>query len=137
VPGFPGGFRSHGVNSLLKRGAFLVEGVEDIIQAVPKLSIEPYSSSPSEEEKEGFPDELFSILEQKVQINRRELEEVLRVLSDDPIDIDSISQLTRLETSKVTGILTTLRLVGLVDVDGLGHFYRSGESEAKDRSVRR
>jgi DNA processing protein len=37
VPGFPGDFRSRGVNRLLKSGAVVVENVNDVLRAVPLL----------------------------------------------------------------------------------------------------
>jgi DNA processing protein len=40
VPGFPGDFRSAGPNSLLKQGAFVVEDVADVLEAVPLLHVE-------------------------------------------------------------------------------------------------
>ncbi len=39
VPGFPGDARSRGGNRLIKTGAFAVESVEDIIEAVPRLGV--------------------------------------------------------------------------------------------------
>ncbi len=38
VPGFPGDARSRGANALIKTGAFPVERVEDIFEAVPRLA---------------------------------------------------------------------------------------------------
>ncbi len=37
VPGFPGDFRSRGVNRLLKTGAVLIESSKDVLRAVPLL----------------------------------------------------------------------------------------------------
>ena len=37
VPGFPGDFRSRGVNRLLKTGAVLIESYKDVLRAVPLL----------------------------------------------------------------------------------------------------
>lgn len=121
VPGFPGDFRSRGVNSLLKQGAFLVEGAEDVLMAVPLLAgAHRFADRAERESREAHP---------PVDSERRRpdaLEKVLDALSKEPADQDSLAELLDIPPRRVNALLSLLEVEGKIARDGSGCYYRKG-----------
>ncbi|MCH7517700.1 MAG: DNA-protecting protein DprA [Candidatus Dadabacteria bacterium] len=99
VPGNVGEKLSRGTNWLIKRGAKLVETVDDIISEVEALRNLNREDSPDEDRIE----KIVSSLTQNQK-------EVFLVLKRDPLHIDEIIRLTGIEPSNLLSILLTLEL---------------------------
>ena len=89
-----------GTNDLIKRGAKLVETVDDIIEEIEALRL--YVG----ESRERGP-------EIKVELTTEE-KAVCEVLKNDSLHIDDISRLSEMETSKVLSLLMGMELKGVV-----------------------
>lgn len=98
VPGSIFSPLSFGTNSLLRQGAKLVTGVQDILN---ELQLE---ALPSQSEVETPQTISLSDDEQKV----------LATLSQEALHIDRVTEISRLETTLVASILTKLEMRGLV-----------------------
>jgi DNA processing protein len=107
VPGFPGDGRSRGGNALLKMGAFPVEGVDDIISAVPILNNAGLRRGKNSAGKAA----------PELSENARR---VLGALSASPADPDSISRYLGLSASEVLNALLELEMKGLVERERSG-----------------
>lgn len=106
VPGSIFSLQSEGANALLKKGAKLAASLKDILEELPVRS-----SEKTEEEK--------------IQLELSEEEEkVMHVLSPEPVHIDTIRKLTKLETSTLSGILVMLELKGAVKNIGGQNYIR-------------
>ncbi len=111
VPGFPGDDRSRGGNLYLKMGAFPVEGVDDIISAVPALK--PRGGlRPAKPGRVAAPD---------LPGNTRG---VFDALGSSPADPDSIARHLGLSASEVLQALLDLEMKGLVDREPSGLYVR-------------
>lgn len=108
VPGFPGDARSQGVNSLLKSGAMPIEGVGDILEAVPLLRRTTTGRKPFIAPS-GVEADLSS-----------EARAVLESLGGAPIDVDSIVDHVKLAVSQVQCALLELEVAGLANRDDGG-----------------
>ncbi|RLB06616.1 MAG: hypothetical protein DRG50_05195 [Deltaproteobacteria bacterium] len=95
VPGNVGAATSQGTNRLIKQGAKLVEGAEDILSEI----LPQYEGRVFHEELPALSDEEGSILQ---------------FLSHTPLHIDEISRLGQMEVQRVSAILLSLELKGLV-----------------------
>jgi len=106
VPGLAGHVNSAGPHKLLREGAALVENAQDIIDALePKLG---------EGWKSKFSGQSFGI-----GVKERKL---LDMLSDKPVSVDGIVEMTGLPPNEVLKAITLLELTGLVaDKKGKGY----------------
>ncbi len=101
VPGSVSSDKSRGTNALIKKGAKLVETVEDIIEELP-AEMGRFIRERVEEEKTPLPelspeeDRVFSLLHHEAQ------------------HIDILTDKSGLPASKVAGILVSLELEGLI-----------------------
>lgn len=95
VPGNVGMATSRGTNRLIKQGARLIEGAEDILTEV----LPQYSGTVR---KETLPD-----------LTDAE-DGILRYLSHTPLHIDEISRLCQIEVQRVSTILLELELKGVI-----------------------
>jgi DNA processing protein len=101
VPGNVDRKLSKGTNWLIKKGARLVETVDDILNEIEVLrGLKGYDSPEVIEE-------LFSALSDKEKA-------VYSVLGPDPMHIDDVIKLTGLETSNVLSLLLSLELNGYI-----------------------
>jgi len=95
VPGYAGAVTSRGTHRLIKEGAKLIEGAEDILEEVlPQYEGDKGETPPrdlTEEERE-----------------------VLEALSVGPLQIDELSRKVGMEVQKVASLLLELELKGLV-----------------------
>jgi DNA processing protein len=95
VPGNVGMATSKGTNMLIKQGAKLVEGAQDILVEV----IPQYKGKTYREETPLLSDEEDGILQ---------------LLSHNPLHIDEISRLSQMEVRRVSTILLELELKGVI-----------------------
>lgn len=129
VPGFPGDFRSRGGNRLLKSGAAVIEGVDDVLRAAPLLAhpVRRSDRRRADEQKRGIPVGLGA-----------KAREVLEALGSSPSDPDAVARHLGRPVEWVQRRLTELELSGLVDRDPAGGYSacargREGEDpECKD-----
>lgn len=112
VPHFPGDARGVGVNRLLKAGAFPVEGVEDVLEAVPRLA--PQALAPARPVGGG-------------QDNAAGLAGAARAIFDAlggaPSDPDALAAHVGKPVSEVQRVLLDLEIRGLVARDATGSYY--------------
>ncbi len=107
VPGSPYDPRAQGCNSLIKDGAILTEGAEDVLKAVEQSA---YFYEPPPLSPEGGP-EVTDPLEEGIEVARRQ---VLQLLSPSPTDKDEIIRRTALPHPTVSYILLELELDGML-----------------------
>ena len=100
VPGSPLDPRSKGPNELLRQGAILCEGLEDVERAFTSLRTlrEPPSDSPFQ----GAPDDLDQAL----------IEQIVALLSPTPIPRDELARALNLPIGVVAAALLELNLAG-------------------------
>ncbi|MEE9270107.1 MAG: DNA-processing protein DprA [Candidatus Krumholzibacteria bacterium] len=115
VPGFPGDPRSCGVNSLLKGGAFPVEGVDDILEAAPRLRAR--ASRPW-----GGP----AASGGRVQAGlSAEANAILDVVGGHHADPDAVARHLKTSVARVQAILLELEIRGVVARDAMGMYHKS------------
>jgi DNA processing protein len=115
VPGFPGDPRSQGANRLLKTGAYPIESIDDIFEAVPLLKAEAPNTAPGapREERRG------------VSLPSAEAARVLEALSSSPVDPDTLALHVQKPVATVQRLLLELEMRGLVARDAAGGYHRS------------
>jgi DNA processing protein len=111
VPGFPGNFRSGGTNRLLKQGAFVVEGVSDILDAVPKLA-------PAAVETSGTTEHQRTETTSDVPAAGR----LLAAMGKTPTDADALARHVEMDVASVQRLLLRLEMSGRVERDSLGRY---------------
>jgi DNA processing protein len=104
VPGSIFSSASSGTHALIKEGAALVTGISDILET---LGVSGNAGIPEVEETVS-PEEA----------------RVLALLSREPLHVDKLIALARLDTTQVSRVLTTLELRGLVKNIGNMHYIR-------------
>ncbi len=97
VPGSPGAGRSFGTNELIKSGARLLTGVEDIFEELPRLKGEV-----SAHKFRQMPD----LTETEVR--------VVDLLTSGPLQIDNLSRKVELPVSEAMGFLLALEMKGVI-----------------------
>jgi DNA processing protein len=115
VPGFPGDPRSYGVNSLLKAGAFPVEGVEDILEAAPRLR--GLSNRPPGGRAASGGDARTGL--------SMEASAILDALGGNHTDPDAVARHLNTGVARVQGILLELEIRGAVARDAMGMYYKT------------
>lgn len=110
VPGFPGDFRSDGPNALLKQGAFVVEDVRDVLEAIPALCMREAAPQAAREGEKG---------------PGGGGEKVLDVLGTNPVGPDSVAALLGWNVERVQRTLGELEIEGWVERDASGRYSRS------------
>lgn len=109
VPGSIASDKSRGTNNLLKLGAKLVEGVDDIIEELKPL-IDSLSEKRHDDTKKTESSEVSSA---RARFTKEE-EEIFSLVSKEGDHIDSIIQGSEVPPSKTVSILAKLELMGLV-----------------------
>ncbi len=124
VPGFPGDFRSRGVNKLLKMGAALVESADDVLEAVPLLRKELPGQRPEPRLEGDLVPEQHSQDRIGIAGVRPEASKVLEALTSAPTDPDTLATFLGMDISLVQGILLDLEVKGVVDRDLAGCYFK-------------
>ncbi len=104
----PGDVRTHksaGCHQLIRDGAILVEGVEDVVEELQHWGLG--------DQREVEP-EVAAVSEPTAVLSSRE-QVILERLDTEPCHIDRLSQEVDLETAEVLGTLLELELTGLVE----------------------
>jgi DNA processing protein len=105
VPGNIGTTTSQGTNALIKQGAKLVEGAQDIlVEIIPQY------------EGKAFREEIPTLNDEE--------DGILQLLSHNPLHIDEISRLSQMEIRRVSTILLELELKGVISQLGGKMFVR-------------
>jgi len=123
VPGFPGDFRSSGVNKLLKMGAVPIESAGDVFDAVPLLA-ENAGTAPGGGEGERTGTDLNSSQRAAPCGDRPDLSRVYHALSSGATDIDALASHLDQDVSEVQCALLELEVRGLVGRDLAGCYYK-------------
>jgi DNA processing protein len=106
VPGNVGMATSKGTNTLIKQGAKLVEGAQDIlVEILPQYEGKPY--------------------QEEIPLLSDEEDGILQLLSHNPLHIDEISRLSQMEVRRVSTILLELELKGVISQLGGKMFVRT------------
>ncbi|MEJ2719747.1 MAG: DNA-processing protein DprA [bacterium] len=116
VPGFPGDARSRGTNALLKMGAFAVEGVDDILEAVPTLTAAARPRADARAD-DGIAGPAAAALGAQAQA-------VFEALGSSPVDCDTVARHAGLPAAAVQRTLLELELKGMIARDASGFYYR-------------
>jgi DNA processing protein len=106
VPGDIFSPQSTGTNMLIKRGAKLVVSAADILEELSLSHVQPTFA--------------LKIFEPKTD----EEKIIWKILSNEPLHIDKISKMTRLETAVVASVLSALEIEGAVKNIGGQNFIR-------------
>lgn len=112
VPGSPLDPRASGTNALLKQGATLVTGIEDIIEALSPL-IRPqdlFSENAVDDSAHAWLEEADE--EPLVLTSENERDRLVDALGPTPVDIDSLVRQTGIGASQIQLILLELDLAG-------------------------
>ncbi|MGU3398629.1 DNA-processing protein DprA [Brucellaceae bacterium D45D] len=112
VPGSPLDPRAAGTNALLKQGATLVTGIDDIIEALSPL-IRPqdlFSEDAADDSAHIWLEEADD--EPLVLTSENERDRLVDVLGPTPVDIDSLVRQTGIGASQIQLILLELDLAG-------------------------
>lgn len=108
VPGNINSENSQGTNSLIKRGAKLVQSVEDILEEI-KYQIE-------------LPEESVVSYEQKVRVDLSEDEQAIIDEIDRAITLDELVLKTKMDVASLLDVLLRLELKGMIEkVEGRYH----------------
>lgn len=114
VPGFPGDFRSAGPNQLIKHGAYLVEGVEDVLRAVPSLTRpELWDGAAGERQSEAH------------RPVRDGVRAVYDAIGTSPAHVDDIAERTGVSVALLQQMLAEMEIEGLVVRDDGGGYSRA------------
>lgn len=108
VPGSIASDKSKGTNNLLKLGAKLVEGVDDIIE-----ELKPFIDSLSKKRNDTEQRETREVSSAGTRFTKEE-EKIFSLISKEGDHIDSIIQESEVPPSKTVSILAKLELMGLV-----------------------
>ncbi len=113
VPGFPGDPKSAGSNQLLKNGAYVLEGVEDILNVCGRGGWCPSSSSSSESHV------LKSAEKSEYELSGLE-EKILTQLSPQPIPREDLAIALSAAPESLNAVLLELELSGKIYCDQAG-----------------
>lgn len=108
VPGFPADPRSSGTNALIRDGAILVRGAEDVLEQINSFLSRPFAAP------QPVNDGLFEDAETYTEATGNIQDSILRQLSLTPVEVDEIVRACQLKSSVVQGMLLELELLGQV-----------------------
>ncbi|MCE5185970.1 MAG: DNA-processing protein DprA [Planctomycetaceae bacterium] len=113
IPGRIDSPGSTGCHKLIKEGARLIDGIEDVMDALGHIGqgIKQHVSDRSQETVEQVQAGLFDQLQSKFSLEERN---VLAVVNSDPIHLEEIIGSTQLNAGKVHAVLIQLQLKGCV-----------------------
>jgi DNA processing protein len=103
VPGSPLDPRCEGTNRLIREGAMLLTGAQDVIDALSQQSPRPPRGLFLEPAAEGEPPE---------ELSKDERKRIIDLLSPSPVDIDDLIRESGASPAAVIGVLLELELAG-------------------------
>jgi DNA processing protein len=109
VPGSPLDPRSHGTNNLIREGATLITGADDVIEGLQNMENAPKPAPPTQKG-------LFEDIDEMTlppDDNARAL--IVSLLSPSPIDLDDIIAHTALKPAQVALVILELDLAGRIE----------------------
>lgn len=109
VPGSPQDPRSHGPNDLIRHGAVLTEGVDDILQVLNALSRQPLADG----EKRGWSAAAAASVDEKDLVRARAV--IMESLGVAPVTVDLLIRECQLSASQVSLVLLELELAGRLE----------------------
>ncbi len=109
VPGSPLDLRSRGCNGLIRDGATLVQGAEDIVEALAGVAPQALDEPPG---AEFAAPEMAAVGESKLAAARPV---VLDLLGPSPVPIDELMRQSRLTPALLLTILLELELAGRLE----------------------
>jgi DNA processing protein len=119
VPGVPGDPRNRGNHNLLRTGATVVEGAEDVLRMISngrcaaQLTLPAVAKLPSTTRSTGMPQDPAAL-------------KILEILCTRPLHIDDISLATGLLPNETSAAVLALELQGLIEDRGGKNFVRVG-----------
>ncbi len=111
LPGSVSSFKSSGTHGLLKQGARLVEGAEDIIEELGYV-LQRVDSTPDNLHENDI-ENLKKTKKNNLGLDFDEMS-VIDVLDLYPVHIDEILQKIKMDSGKLSGVLLKLELIGIV-----------------------
>ena len=112
VPGFPSDPRAAGPNKLLKDGAILLEGAQDILEQLANPQLMPQALFDSNLEQEMFEEDPLLVDEGNVEIDQ---EKIISMLSHVPISVDEIVRACHVSVSGVQSVLLDMEVAGRLE----------------------
>jgi DNA processing protein len=117
VPGRIDSPNSNGCHQLIKDGAQLIEGIEDVMDALGQVGeiLRDHAKESAEATQAGHEKTLFDrkVEPQKLKLSETETK-VMETLDHEPMHIDQIAQQTGMSVGVVNGCVTVLQLKGIV-----------------------
>ncbi|MDO8535481.1 MAG: DNA-processing protein DprA [Candidatus Omnitrophota bacterium] len=111
VPGKISSLTSEGTHELIKDGAKLVQGADDIIEELGLTEIEPEEGSKKEIREEKISKKTTRYVYNSLTVDERK---VYKILSDDPLYIDDVVKEASVEPNKASKVLLALELKHLI-----------------------
>lgn len=108
VPGFPLDPRAHGTNALIREGATLITGSQDVLEALEPLRQMPLSL----EHPDTHTLENDEHIAQSIEASESERQIIVNALSPVPSGIDDIIRVTDIDPSSIQMTLLELELAG-------------------------
>lgn len=124
VPGFPGDFRSSGVNKLLKMGATPIESANDVLEAVPLLAEDPDTGPSGGATRRAGDNGTIPSGRDTGIADRADLALVYRAMTSMPVDIDALASHLDMNVADLQSRLLELEMRGLVGRDLAGCYYK-------------
>jgi DNA processing protein len=103
VPGSIESFKSTGTNRLIKQGAKLVEHARDILEELPQETVDS---------GEAFP--IPSVEESMAASLSEEEKQIWEVLAQEPLHVDQMVRMLKMETARVLSLLLEMELKGII-----------------------
>ncbi len=110
VPGSPLDPRANGTNDLLRQGAVLTEGAEDVLNHIHSL---PPGGAAPVQPLFGFEEPPYEALDER-EMDRAQAR-ILESLSPSPVAVDELVRVTQLSSAVVLTVLLELELAGRVE----------------------
>lgn len=115
IPGNIDQPRSKGTNYLIRNGAILVSGLEDILEDFPRVSYNACNIFNFESEKKSKETIVNNSLKNEMDL--------FNMLKEQPMDVNEIKRTLNIDYSKVWSYITRLEINSKIYRDGSGKYY--------------
>ncbi len=123
LPGSIHNPQSRGCHALIRQGAKLVEGIDEIMEELQPLARFNHNATQARLAK-PMPKPAPEPTQQPTPLDRRS-QEILAILSHDPISVDHLVKQSRLTAEALSSILLVMELEGLVTSSAGGFYTRA------------